>query len=307
MDFPLLVTWALIALPGLVALWALRTFLAGIRRDRLFTDTPLVRLRAAAQGYVKVRGRALPAGDAPTAAPLSRRPCVWWSFEVERRNERRRNDDNRWESVECASSVETFLLNDGDGECLVGPVSADITPTTKNVWYGDEPRPFGPPPASQSLLTSGAYRYTEAIIAAGETVSVLGELSSHSDVGDIAALTAGVLRAWKADQPALLARFDKNHDGHIDADEWESARQAADAFVRKENLGKPITRMTVIGPPVNGQPFVITPMASEQLVRREQLRAALHFCVGLGAVIVLAFAIEYREALHYMVLNSQGN
>ena len=59
-------------LAGALALLALYRFLVRLRRDRVVADTPLARLRSAAQGYVKVTGRALPADPAPAAAPLSR-------------------------------------------------------------------------------------------------------------------------------------------------------------------------------------------------------------------------------------------
>ena len=40
------------------ALLALYNFFVRLRRDRLLADTPPVRIRSAAQGYVKVSGRA---------------------------------------------------------------------------------------------------------------------------------------------------------------------------------------------------------------------------------------------------------
>ena len=58
---------------GLLALVALYRFFIRLRRDRLVADTPAVRIRSAAQGYVKVRGKALPAGPQPTPAPLTAR------------------------------------------------------------------------------------------------------------------------------------------------------------------------------------------------------------------------------------------
>src|SRR5215469_6079892 len=122
--------YPLIALVAAVlALLALYRFLVRLRRDRLVADTPQARLRSAAQGYVKVTGRALPAGAAPTAAPLSARPCVWWSYEIAEQ-ERDARGNTRWHTVESAASVEPFALEDTDGNrCLVGPVSAEVTPT----------------------------------------------------------------------------------------------------------------------------------------------------------------------------------
>jgi hypothetical protein len=104
-------------------------------------DTTAMRIRSAAQGYVKVRGRAAPAHPEPTRAPLSGRPCVWWSYEIAR-DESERPGKSDWRTQEQATSVELFMLIDEDeARCLVGPVGAEITPTTRSVWYGEEAIP----------------------------------------------------------------------------------------------------------------------------------------------------------------------
>src|SRR5271168_5160410 len=51
--------WMGAAACGAVALWALYRFFASMRRDRLLADTPLAKIRSAAQGYVKLFGRTL--------------------------------------------------------------------------------------------------------------------------------------------------------------------------------------------------------------------------------------------------------
>jgi hypothetical protein len=288
--------WLVAAACGAAALWALYMFLVSVRRDRLVADTPLVRIRSAAQGYVKVAGRATPAADTPTPAPLSLRPCVWWSYDIAK-EERSSRGGTSWCSVDSATSIELFVLDDGDGECLVGPVNADITPTTHSVWYGSGPRPAGPPPVSRELLHSGGYRYTERLLDVGAQLSVVGELRSQSSVGDVADSTAALLREWKRNQQSLLERFDRNHDGRLDGAEWQMARQAAEAEVRRQSLGAPITRTSVIEQPTNGEPFLIASMDSEHMVRREKLRAALFFCAGLLCVVLCAWAIEYAHRL----------
>jgi len=92
---------------GAIALVALRNFFVRLRRDRVVADTPLSRIRSAAQGYVKVAGRAGPAGENPTAAPLSSRPCVWWSYEVAHRETDSRGN-KKWSVLDKASSTELF-------------------------------------------------------------------------------------------------------------------------------------------------------------------------------------------------------
>jgi hypothetical protein len=286
--------YALIAVAAAaVALLALYRFFVRVRRDRVVADTPAVRIRSAAQGYVKLSGRAQPSGPAPTAAPLSSRPCVWWAYEIAQ--EKRDSKGNvHWHTVENAASVELFTLVDEDGaRCLIGPVSAEVTPTVHNVWYGPEARPAGPPPEPAPLLHSGGWRYTERLLGVGAHLCVLGELRSHSEVGEVSAATAAKLHEWKQDQQGLLARFDADHDGRLSAAEWEAARAAAAREVQAQTLQAPIERVSVISAPLNGEPFLIAPLSAAQLARREQRFAVFYFVLGLLGVSVCAWAIRH--------------
>jgi E3 Ubiquitin ligase len=252
-----------------------------------------MRIRSAAQGYVKVSGKALPDGPVPATSPLTGRACVWWSYEIAER-QRDSRGTTRWSTTDSETSVELFVLSDGDGECLVGPVKAEITPTVRNVWYGAEDWPSGPPAAAVNpLLPSGKWRYTERLLAVGEELCVMGELRSHSETGDINTAVAAKLHEWKQDQKTLLARFDADHDGKLDATEWEAARGAAIAELQSQQLHAPIARVSVIAQPLNGEPFLIAPLSAAQLVRRERRFAALDFALGLLGVIVCAWALEH--------------
>ena len=282
-----------------LASWALARFLRSLSRDRLLADTPLVKIRSAAQGYVKVAGRAAPAGAAPLAAPLSGRPCVWWSYTLEH-NEANDRGDKRWRTVETATSVDLFALEDGDARCLVGPVNAEITPTSRDVWCGARPYPGTIPsrPRPEAQLDFDDYRYTERLLSVGDRLSVLGELRSHSEAGDGTLDAAHLLRCWKQDQGSLLARFDSNHDGRIDSLEWETARRAAEAESGDRKLKSPLVRMSVISEPANGQAFLIAALDDKQLTRREKLHAAWYFGLGLLCVILCAWSIEGAGMLH---------
>jgi E3 Ubiquitin ligase len=277
-----------------LALLALWRFLVRLKRDRLVADTPEVRIRSAAQGYVKVRGRMQPAGPAPTAAPLSARPCVWWSYEIAH-EERDSKGNRRWSTTDSGSSVEPFaLVDDNDARCLVGPVKAEITPTVRNVWYGATSWPMtGPPQASSLLQQFGSWRYTERLLGVGAHVCVMGEFRSHSEVGDVNGAIAAKLHEWKQDQQALLARFDLDHDGKLNDAEWETARQAAAHESQSETLQSAITRESVISEPTNGEPFLIAPLTEAALERREKLFAGLYLALGLIGVVVCGWAIRH--------------
>ena len=68
-----------------LAAYGLWQALRHLQRDRVVADTPLAHIRSAAQGYVKVSGRALCEGAATAQAPLTHRDCVWWQFRLWRR------------------------------------------------------------------------------------------------------------------------------------------------------------------------------------------------------------------------------
>lgn len=277
---------------AVVALLALWRFLARVRRNRLVADTPEVRIRSAAQGYVKVRGRTQSAGPSPSAAPLSARPCVWWAYEIAH-EERDSRGNRRWQTTDSRSSVEPFaLVDEDDARCLVGPVKAEITPTVRNVWYGASSWPMTGPPESSPLLQLGSWRYTERLLGVGARVCVLGEFRSHSETGDTNAAIAAKLHEWKQDQQGLLARFDLDHDGRLSEAEWEAARAAAAGECQTQTLQSSITRESVISEPVNGEPFLIAPLSEAALERREKLFAALYLALGLVGVVVCAWAIH---------------
>lgn len=279
-----------------LALLALWRFLVRVRRDRLVADTPQARIRSAAQGYVKVTGRTQPAGPEPTGAPLSSRPCVWWSYQIAH-EERDSKGNRRWETTDQGSSVELFtLVDDDEASCLVGPVQAEVTPTVHNVWYGATSRPSGPPPESSSLLHQGSWRYTERLLGVGARVCVMGELRSHSETGDVNAAIATKLHEWKQDQQALLARFDADHDGKLSEAEWEAVRQTAARECQTQTLQSAISRVSVISQPTNGEPFLIAPLSEAALERRERLFAGLYLALGLISVSVCAWAIGHAGA-----------
>jgi hypothetical protein len=273
------------------ALACLYGFFRRMRRDRLLADTPVLHIRSAAQGYVKFQGEARPAGAAATAAPLSGRPCVWWDFKVAEKSRDSRGRE-RWQQIEASTSVELFVLADDDAECLVGPVKAEVTPSRSNTWYGIGPRPLsGPPSVSTLLMDSGSYRYTESVIDAGAQLCVAGELRSHSETGDLAGAIAAKLHEWKQDQATLLKRFDTDHDGVLNAAEWDAARAAAAQECEGQKLRATITRTSIVTEPGDGRPFLISTAGAARMERREWRMAWVYFAIGLACVWLCAWSL----------------
>lgn len=290
--------WITAALCGVLALAALIGCFSRLRRDRYIADTPLVRIRSAAQGYVRVAGTARsPPGDT-LRSPLTGRACVWWDYRVEAREENAKGEAV-YRTIEKATSVTPFVLNDSDGECLVGPVGAEVTATSNERWSGMSRHPLGTPISESvlGLVGEDAYRFQERLIAPGAPLSVLGELRSHSEFGAVDQKTQEILIQWKRDQPALLRRFDLNHDGQIGPDEWDKARAAAHTEAESTVLHSPIERVGVVGQTTHGEPFLIAPLDAQHLVRREQRHALLLLLASILFVSLGTWALRAVQSI----------
>ncbi len=280
--------WALAAACGAAAAFAIYRLFGSLTRDRFVTDTPLVRIRSAAQGYLRIEGHAGQAGPDLLLAPLSGRPCVWWDYHISIKETDSRGN-SKWSRLESATSVTPFALSDLDGKCLVGPVGAEVTPTDDDTWYGDTPRPVAGPP--QHLWIGSldhTYRYAERLIAPGTRLSVLGELRSHAEESGVDGAARTLLGSWKDDQPRLLRRFDADHDGRIDAQEWEAARAAARTTAAAAVANARIERSNVVAQPTHGQPFIIAPLDGAQLAHRERRNVWLFLA---AAVLLLGLSV----------------
>jgi hypothetical protein len=289
--------WAMALVCALITAYALYRFLSSVKRDRYFADTPLAKIRSAAQGFVRVEGRAGPAPGEDPAAPLSGRACVWWDYQIAERRTNSKGQEE-WNTLETATSVAPFALSDADSSCLVGPVGAEVTPTSTDVWYGMTPKPMGMPPPLRSLVrAAGDYRYTERIIAPGVHLSVLGELHSHSAATDLNDQVRALLATWKNDQSSLLERFDRNHDRQLDAAEWEAARAAALRQVEATAGHSSADRISVVGQTTHGEPFVISPLEGTELLSRERRHAAFALAASALFLVLTVWVIQHALAL----------
>jgi E3 Ubiquitin ligase len=272
-------------------IYAVYHFFASLRRDRFAADTPVARIRSAAQGYVHLEGRAGPPPEGALAAPLSGLTCVWWDYKIEKRQSSG-NGRSQWFLIDRSASVAPFSLRDADGECLIGPVGAEVTPTSHETWYGDSPRPACLPGLEgRAWNPEREYRYTERLICPDAQLTVLGELRSHSAVESLEQEVGKVVVGWKQDQAALLARFDRNHDGELDAQEWEAVRSAAREQV-EATLASQEERVSVVGQTTHGEPFLIVPLDGQRLIAREKHRAALALAASVLLACLTAWAAQ---------------
>ena len=270
--FTVTVAW-LLSLVGCFAAWKF------YRRLNLVRDTPKSLIRSAAQGYVELQGTARLMPGPPILAPLTQNRCVWWSYSVEEYYGTGKTA--HWSNVRKEVSGELFLVDDGTGQCVVDPDKAAVYPSVKDVWYGDTPDPQGGPGLSQG----SGYRYTEQRLLEGAPLYALGYFHTQGPVsaGDIDEEVRQQLVAWKQDQKWLLQHFDTDHDGQIDQQEWEAARQEARRLVleqERDNLKRPPVNM--LSRPPDDREFVLSTLPQNKLVTRLGL-----YCV---ACLLLFFA-----------------
>jgi hypothetical protein len=260
-------TLAPLLMAGLGAAVALAVMVHNLRRARLIEDIPASKIRSAPQGGVELSGLARPDPNGPLASPLSGTPCVWYRTRIEREGDR-----HRWQTVQSNTSQRPFQLDDNTGHCLIDPRGADISTVRHRRWR------------------EGDHRYTESLLCEGDWLYLIGWFQSIHPPGPAAQaqqLSRQLLREWKEDQPALLARFDANGDNLIDGEEWERARSQAASQAQniavKEYDPTPLHMLK--RPPRRGLPFIIANRDPKQLAGRYRWEARFALVAAIGLVI----------------------
>lgn len=300
--------WLLTCLALFATAWGFFFTFRNLGRARLIEDTPTARIRSAPQGYVELVGEVGPEIDTPLLrAPLTHSPCCWYRFKVEQRR------GKEWKTRDQGTSEAPFLLDDGTERCLVDPRGAEVTPTDRSLWYGEGPVPQDTDPPRIALDprrgwvqqiavqvqadVTASYRYTEERIYGGDRLYALGHFNTLGDAEQARErqqLVRERLSRWKGEQPALLARFDRNRDGEIDLEEWERAREAATAEVAHDYAqtlpGR--VRHSLRQGPDRRRPFLLSSLPQRALARRHRLyaglAAALFFAAGAATTFLLS-------------------
>jgi hypothetical protein len=261
------------------------------KQRRWLEETPESRVRSAAQGYVRLYGRAQPLGLKPLRAPLTGRPCVWWKYTVRTEGGR----SNGWRGGQSETSTEPFTLTDAADSCVIDPQGADVEPSERRVWTGDSEPALSTWPLRFGF---GASRheshYVEEIILENAQLSVLGDLrtSSTAITNALEDEVAAKLVEWKADQAALLARFDANHDGKIDPTEWEQARAAARTEVEQDRLRRPSEPpRNWLRKPSEGRPYLIAALSPEKLAAKDGRRAIAALALTLASLVAACYVL----------------
>lgn len=249
---------------GLMAAISLAAWLSALKRLRAVRDTPTSKVASAAQGYVELNGCGTAFGNTPLYSKLKLRPCLWYHYEIERRD-----SEKDWKTEDKGESYDSFLLRDESGVCVIDPEQAEIATRHKDSW------------------TKGDHRYTEWTLNLEDRLYVIGEFRTKNCALEFNSRVElnELLAEWKKDMPALHRRFDLDNDGELDEKEWALARQAAKRVVAKNQREiADNADMHLIGRPPDGKPYLISNLAPEKLSQRYLLWSWAHLAMLLGAL-----------------------
>jgi hypothetical protein len=261
-----------------VLMWCVYTAIKSYRSGYLISIVPTARIRSAAQGYVELIGKAKLMDGPVIVSPLTRKVCVWYRYKIEEKIKQANSKNSHWRTVKEETSDELFMLIDETGQCIVDPDDAEVIVKDKSVWYKHNVHP--------------PRRYTEEIINESETLYAIGlfETMGSIDNQTLRQQVAHTLRDWKSDPNQLINDFDTNHDGKLDPDEWEQARQKAEQHVRREmgHQTKQQSLHVMKASPISKQNFILSTFTEQELVARYYRKATFTLLgfIASGSLII---------------------
>jgi hypothetical protein len=145
-------------------------WLSCLRKLRTIRDTPTSKIVSAAQGYVELIGIGKPSSQ-PLVSKLRQAPCIWYSYLIEKKSITYETDEKgniqkkeSWEIVDQGASKESFILDDGTGECIIDLTGADIGSTNSTQWIQAD------------------FKYSESILVQNDPLFALGEFLTFGEV-----------------------------------------------------------------------------------------------------------------------------
>lgn len=269
------------------------------RRARIIEDVPTSRIRSAAQGYVELIGIGQLMPGTPIIAPLTGLSCTWYRYAIEEKEVRhaRGRQDTRWRTINSGISGELFLIVDDTGECVIDPEGAEVTPTVRDVWYGNSRNPAYGPKGGSSLLAGGRYRYSEQRMHSGDHLYAIGHFNTLSGIeqGSLNEDIKAILRQWKKSPEHFLKEFDTNKDGEIDIQEWQHVRSAAEKQALRERAERSRSHSAVHMLKQDAhRPYILSTVPQDRLVRRYRIYAAIAMpgFLVIGSIVVWLFLVR---------------
>ena len=225
-------------------------------------NTPISKIRSAAQGYVELSGISKPLNNEPIYAKLTRKPCAWYYYKVENLVTHHLDGERKsiWNILDQGTSQDPFILEDDTGQCAILPASAEIVPSTQIIWRGHSRIPSSPPTTFLGWLLWGSwgpYRYTETRLELGESLYV-----------------SGIFYAVEKKHPYLQNNSIINR-------------------YFNETLAPTLNILTQTGMPTN-QHFIISTVSQARLIRKFKFKSLIFLLAFLFFIILPVYSYSSR-------------
>jgi len=285
---------------ALVCFWFVFHYL---KRVRLIEDTPTSKIRSAAQGYVELVGMVSPVDNKKLVSPLSGKDCVWYNYKIQRYQSSGKS--SHWVTVEEGTSNQHFALQDNTDTCVIQPQGAEVMTAHSRTWYGNTPRPGQVDDRNILLrtLNSRRYRYIEKFIYAHDVIYALGSFGSSGggrNMPNLHQMTGQVIREWKQNYKGILDRFDRDKNGEIDLQEWETVRESAkqEAEKRRQELAQLPTAHTLSRTSDKRYPFILSTFSQKTLAKKFRWYAFFNLTGMMASTaVIIAYLLDVQDYL----------
>ena len=242
------------ALGGLVAWWTAYQLRAA----------PAVPVALAQAGQVALRGRAQ---ALPGAAPLTSPDgvaCLWF-----------KHSQQAMHQYNASDSVRPFLLVDDTGQCIVFPVGADVTGSSRQLPQSDVKQL----PEVKDITGTGGYGTGERLLREGDDIHVVGWFTPASAEAMDLQMQAARLIA-QTELPRVLMHSN-------DPAAFQRPRVAGPSPLPAATPPSAPVALPVIGQPEGAAPFVIS------IASRDGQAGLYGFLAAVDALVLCAAAGNY--------------
>jgi hypothetical protein len=126
-----------------------------------------------------------------------------------------------------------------------------------------------------------------------------------------------LLAMWKSDRPRLLARFDANHDGSMEWQEWQQAQVEARSLAEKKFAVKPAADASInvvtkepeieepvvepiaadeithmLNKPTDGRPLLVSKGDEQSLTKSKRWQSRLGLLMFIGGAIGVVWMLK---------------